>query len=115
MRGCLRSRFRFDAPSQRVHEIDYIRARWLFCRFDPLRDKFVLKINPLAGWSREQVWGYVHKHRIPYNPLAERGFRSIGCLPCTRAVGVHEDERAGRWTGFEKTECGLHTFMGSHV
>lgn len=84
-------------------------------RFDPLRDKFVLKVNPLAGWSSEQVWGYVHKHRIPYNPLAERGFRSIGCQPCTRPVGAEEDERAGRWTGFEKTECGLHTFMGTHV
>ena len=73
------------------------------------------EITPLAGWSTEQVWDYVHKHRIPYNPLTERGFRSIGCLPCTRPVGAHEDERAGRWTGFEKTECGLHTFMGTHV
>ena len=84
-------------------------------RFDALRDKFVLKINPLAGWSTEQVWVYVHEHQIPCNPLAGRGYRSIGCRPCTRPVGAHEDERAGRWTGFEKTECGLHTFMGSHV
>jgi phosphoadenosine phosphosulfate reductase len=84
-------------------------------RFDPVRDKFVLKINPLAGWSGEQVRGYVHEHRLPYNPLVEQGFRSIGCRPCTRPVGAQEDERAGRWTGFDKTECGLHTFMGTHV
>ncbi|MBV9998174.1 MAG: phosphoadenylyl-sulfate reductase [Verrucomicrobia bacterium] len=86
----------------------------LYC-FDPLRDKFVLKVNPLAGWSAEQVWDYVHEHQIPYNPLVEQGFRSIGCRPCTRPVGAQEDERAGRWTGFQKTECGLHTFMGTHV
>jgi phosphoadenosine phosphosulfate reductase len=89
--------------------------RFELYRFDPLRDKFVLKINPLADWSKEEVWAYVREHRIPYNPLAERGYRSIGCRPCTRPVGDHEGERAGRWTGFGKTECGLHTFMGAHV
>ncbi|MBV9489777.1 MAG: phosphoadenylyl-sulfate reductase [Verrucomicrobia bacterium] len=84
-------------------------------QFDPLRDRFILKINPLAGWSKDEVWAYVREHRLPYNPLAERGFRSIGCQPCTRPVGDHEGERAGRWTGFHKTECGIHTFMGAHV
>ena len=76
--------------------------------FDPLRDKKVVKVNPLAGWPKGKVWAYVRDHGIPYNPLVERGFRSIGCQPCTRPVGDHEGERAGRWTGFEKTECGLH-------
>jgi phosphoadenosine phosphosulfate reductase len=88
--------------------------RFELYRFDPLRDKFVLKINPLAGWSGEQVWGYVRAHRLPYNPLVEQGFRSIGCRPCTRDVGAKEDERAVRWTGFDKTECVLQTIMGTH-
>ena len=83
--------------------------------FDPLRDHYVLKINPLASWSREDVWKYVQAHKIPYNRLIDRGYRSIGCQPCTRPAGEGGGERAGRWTGFNKTECGLHTFMNAHV
>lgn len=83
--------------------------------FDRIRQKQILKINPLAVWSRDNVWHYIRKHGIPYNPLHDRGFRSIGCKPCTRAVVSGEDERAGRWIGFEKTECGIHTFMGENI
>ncbi|MFP5264910.1 MAG: phosphoadenylyl-sulfate reductase [Blastocatellia bacterium] len=68
----------------------------------------LVKVNPLAGWSRADVWSYVRKNDVPYNPLHERGYPSIGCTHCTRAVGEGEGERAGRWSGFAKTECGLH-------
>lgn len=84
-------------------------------KFDVLRDHFILKLNPMAGWRREAVWEYLEKHRIPYNPLHDRGYRSIGCRPCTRAVGLGENERAGRWTGFDKAECGIHTFLGENI
>jgi phosphoadenosine phosphosulfate reductase len=83
--------------------------------FDRLREKNVLKINPLARWSRDQVWEYIRHHGIPYNPLMDRGFRSIGCYPCTSAAGSGQDDRAGRWTGFDKTECGIHTFLGKKI
>jgi len=71
----------------------------------------LIKVNPLAGWSSEQVWDYLREHDVPTNPLHERGFRSIGCAPCTRAVGPDEHERDGRWW-WERAgakECGLHT------
>jgi phosphoadenosine phosphosulfate reductase len=83
--------------------------------FDRLRGKHIVKVNPLVTWSSQQVWDYIRRYNIPYNPLRDRGFRSIGCLPCTRAVISDEDERAGRWTGFEKTECGIHTFLGENI
>jgi phosphoadenosine phosphosulfate reductase len=83
--------------------------------FDRLRGRNILKVNPLANWSREQVWDYIRVHGIPYNPLADRGFRSIGCFPCTTAVLEDQDDRAGRWTGFEKKECGIHTFLGENI
>ncbi|HEY0792336.1 MAG TPA: phosphoadenylyl-sulfate reductase [Chthoniobacterales bacterium] len=83
--------------------------------FDPLRDHYVLKINPLASWTRDDVWKYVQTHQIPYNRLLDHGYRSIGCRPCTRPAGEGGNERAGRWTGFDKAECGLHTFMKAHV
>ena len=67
-----------------------------------------LKINPLAAWSRDDVWSFIHANSVPYNPLHDRGYPSIGCAPCTTAVGAGEDPRAGRWRGREKTECGLH-------
>ncbi len=68
------------------------------------------KYNPLAGWSSADVWAYIRSNRVPYNPLHDRGFQSIGCQPCTRATGPHEHERAGRWWWEEATqkECGLH-------
>ena len=66
------------------------------------------KLNPLADWSEEQVWAYVNDHDIPYNPLHDQGYPSIGCTHCTRKPAAGEDARAGRWAGLEKTECGLH-------
>src|ERR1700722_7713934 len=83
--------------------------------FDRIREKNVLKVNPLARWSRDQVWDYIRHHGIPYNPLMDRGFRSIGCFPCTRVVLSGQDDRAGRWTGFDKNECGIHTFLGDKI
>ena len=84
-------------------------------KFDVLRDRHILKLNPMANWSREQVQAYLKEHGIPSNPLASRGYRSIGCIPCTRPVGEGDDERAGRWTGFDKSECGIHTFLGASI
>jgi len=84
-------------------------------KFDVLRDRYILKLNPMATWSREQVWEYIKLNNIPYNPLHDRGYRSIGCWTCTRAVGEGENERAGRWTGFDKAECGIHTFLGESI
>ncbi|PFG74585.1 phosphoadenylyl-sulfate reductase [Tepidiforma thermophila] len=70
-------------------------------------EKFgVVKINPLANWSEKQTWAYILEHKVPYNPLLDRGYASIGCYNCT-VPGVQG--RAGRWQGFEKDECGLHT------
>jgi phosphoadenosine phosphosulfate reductase len=68
----------------------------------------LVKINPIADWSSRQVWQYIREHAVPYNPLHERGYPSIGCTHCTRAVRPGEDARAGRWSGSSKTECGLH-------
>lgn len=83
--------------------------------FDRSRGRNILKINPLANWSREQIWDYLRLHKIPYNPLVDRGFRSIGCVPCTGAVFEGQDDRAGRWTGFDKVECGIHTFLRENI
>ncbi|HLI49256.1 MAG TPA: phosphoadenylyl-sulfate reductase [Chthonomonas sp.] len=69
----------------------------------------LVKISPLANWTREDVWAYIRTHNVPYNPLHDRGYPSIGCWPCTRPVREGEDERAGRWAGLQKTECGLHS------
>ena len=71
----------------------------------------LLKLNPLANWSSSQVWQYIRENQVPYNELHDRGFISLGCEPCTRAVRPGEHERAGRWWWEEATqrECGLHT------
>ncbi len=69
----------------------------------------LVKINPLANWTKKDVWAAIVKDDIPYNPLHDQGYPSIGCWPCTRSILTGEDERAGRWSGFAKTECGLHT------
>ena len=69
----------------------------------------LVKISPLANWTKQQVWGFISQHEIPYNPLHDQGYASVGCWPCTRSILAGEDERAGRWSGFAKTECGLHT------
>lgn len=69
----------------------------------------LVKISPLANWTKQQVWKLIVDEDVPYNPLHDQGYTSIGCWPCTRAVMFGEDERAGRWSGTAKTECGLHT------
>jgi len=68
----------------------------------------LVKLNPLADWSWSQVWNYIQAHGVPYNPLHDRNYPSVGCVYCTRPVQPGEDLRAGRWSGFQKTECGLH-------
>jgi phosphoadenosine phosphosulfate reductase len=71
--------------------------------------KFALvKVNPLLHWTRKDVWNFIARHDVPYNPLHDKGYPSIGCWPCTRPIGNEEDERAGRWAGTAKKECGLH-------
>lgn len=67
-----------------------------------------LKVNPLAHWSAQDLRAYMDVHELPRHPLVARGFRSIGCLPCTTPVNEGEDDRAGRWRGSEKIECGIH-------
>lgn len=67
-----------------------------------------LKINPLAAWTRKNIWAYIFKHDVLYNPLYDQGYTSIGDEPLTTPTAVGEDERAGRWRGSEKTECGIH-------
>lgn len=69
----------------------------------------LVKVSPLANWTKKEVWAFISEHDIPYNPLHDQGFPSVGCWPCTRSVLAGEDERAGRWSGFAKTECGLHS------
>ena len=68
----------------------------------------VWKIQPLADWSESDVWNYIVGNDIPYNPLHDVGYRSIGCIPCTRPTRPDEEERAGRWAGSDKLECGIH-------
>ncbi len=73
------------------------------------RDKRgLVKINPIASWTDEDVASYAGDHDVPLNPLLQQGYPSIGCAPCTRRIAPGEDPRAGRWSGHDKTECGLH-------
>ena len=69
------------------------------------------KVNPLVRWTKKEAWSHLLRHEVPYNPLHDRGYPSVGCLPCTSAVAAGEDDRAGRWRGAAKTECGLHAPM----
>ncbi|MFN0085064.1 MAG: phosphoadenylyl-sulfate reductase [Blastocatellia bacterium] len=68
----------------------------------------MVKLHPLAGWTRARVWEYILKHRLPYNRLYDEGYTSIGCQPCTRRVAAGAHERSGRWDGARKQECGIH-------
>ena len=68
----------------------------------------LVKINPLVGWTKREVWSHLREHDVPYNPLHDLGYPSIGCRPCTTPVRSGEDDRSGRWRGCAKTECGLH-------
>jgi len=75
----------------------------------------LVKINPLLSWTKRDVWAFIVANRVPYNPLHDQGYPSIGCWPCTRRVEAGEDERAGRWAGQAKTECGLHSLDSSQL
>ncbi|MBV8078378.1 MAG: phosphoadenylyl-sulfate reductase [Planctomycetaceae bacterium] len=76
----------------------------------------LVKVNPLLSWTQRDVWAFVVANDVPYNPLHDQGYPSIGCWPCTSAVAPGEtDERAGRWAGQAKTECGLHSLDSSQL
>ena len=68
----------------------------------------LVKVNPIAMWTDDDVAGYIADHDVPQNPLVERGYLSIGCEPCTKPVAPGDDPRSGRWAGRDRTECGLH-------
>ena len=89
---------RVDAPTRR----DISVVEW-----DARRS--MVKVNPLAAWTDDDLYGYVEEHGVLVNPLLQLGYPSIGCEPCTRPVAAGEDPRSGRWAGVAKTECGLHT------
>jgi len=69
----------------------------------------LVKVNPLVTWTHDDVWAHIYANDVPFNPLHDRGYPSIGCQPCTSAVSAAEHPRAGRWRGAAKRECGLHT------
>jgi phosphoadenosine phosphosulfate reductase len=75
----------------------------------------LVKINPLLRWTRRDVWAFIVANHVPYNPLHDRGYPSIGCWPCTSRVVDGQDERSGRWAGQAKTECGLHSLDSSQL
>jgi phosphoadenosine phosphosulfate reductase len=79
------------------------------------KDGARIKINPLAGWSSDDLRNYITSHDLPRHPLVAQGYPSIGCMPCTTRVAAHEDPRAGRWRNSEKTECGIHFENGRMV
>jgi len=85
------------------------RAGTQLIEYDEVRNLY--KIQPLADWTQDDVWRYLREHKVPYNALHDRGYPSIGCAPCTRAIKEGEDERAGRWwwESPDHKECGLHT------
>jgi phosphoadenylyl-sulfate reductase (thioredoxin) len=75
----------------------------------------LVKVNPLVGWTSEDVWAHVRRFEVPTNPLHAQGYASIGCAPCTTPVRPGEDRRSGRWRGREKRECGLHAGPRPHA
>lgn len=79
-----------------------------------LQEDGLLKVNPMLNWTKTDVKRYAEEHNLPAHPLLEKGYRSVGCAPCTVAIGVNDDERAGRWKDRGKIECGLHTDMFKH-
>lgn len=83
-------------------------VRWHLPTIEPEWSRGRIKVNPLAPWSAEDVERYRVLRNLPMHPLAERGYRSIGCAPCTRPVAAHEPQRAGRWWRLDKSECGIH-------
>jgi phosphoadenosine phosphosulfate reductase len=74
-----------------------------------------MKICPLIDWTSKDIWRYMNQHKLPDHPLFAQGYMSIGCAPCTRPVQSGEDERAGRWSGKTKTECGIHLDLSPKI
>ncbi|MFQ5884576.1 MAG: phosphoadenosine phosphosulfate reductase family protein [Thermoplasmata archaeon] len=70
-----------------------------------------MRVAPIYNWSEEDVWNYIRSNRVPYHPLYDKGYRSMGCMPCSQAGCWGRYERAGRWDGHNKQECGIHTFL----
>jgi len=101
----------FDAwiSAVRQDQSDSRRATELV-EYHEVRGRPIVKVFPLARWSQAEVWRYIRENGVPYHPLLDQGYSSIGCWPCTRPTAPGEAERAGRWSGSGKTECGLHTF-----
>ena len=98
---------------QRRDQSPSTRAQVAIVETDPVfssPEHELIKFNPLANWTSRQVWSYIRENNVPFNPLHERGFISIGCEPCTRAILPGQHEREGRWWWEEQThkECGLH-------
>ena len=83
-----------------------VRAHAELVEFEPRFE--VIKINPLINWTHNEVWDYIKTHNLPYNPLHDNNYPSIGCKQCTSPVLSGNDDRSGRWEGSKKTECGLH-------
>jgi phosphoadenosine phosphosulfate reductase len=75
--------------------------------------RWMVKVNPVANWSRKDAWAYLRENDLPHNPLYDLGYAQVGCAPCTRVVFLGEDERAGRWDGSQKVECGIHVRGGA--
>jgi phosphoadenylyl-sulfate reductase (thioredoxin) len=100
-------RGRLDAWISAVrHDQTEARADTAVVERDPASG--LVKVNPIARWTHDQVWSFIRANDVPYNPLHDRGYPSIGCEPCTTPVAEGESPRAGRWRGREKTECGIH-------
>ncbi len=102
---------------QRRDQSPWTRAEVPVIQTDPTfssSDRELIKFNPLANWTSQQVWEYIRENDVPYNPLHERGYVSIGCEPCTRPVVPGQHEREGRWwwEDVNKKECGLHSGNG---
>ncbi len=77
-------------------------------RYELEPGRFIVKVNPVANWTRRDTWAYLNENDLPHNPLYDLGYASIGCAPCTRMRLAGEPERAGRWAGLSKWECGIH-------
>jgi phosphoadenosine phosphosulfate reductase len=101
----------FDAWISAVRQDQSVtRAATAIVEYHEIDGRPIVKVFPLAHWSHGDVWRYIREHAVPYHPLLDQGYASIGCWPCTRPTVPGEPERAGRWSGTGKTECGLHTF-----
>lgn len=72
----------------------------------------LIKVHPLANWTSREIYQYMKTHNLPFHPLWEKGYKSIGCAPCTRLPLAEGDDRSGRWAGTDRKECGIHTFLG---